>query len=268
VPKLRKEDVADIDVDELEEAEYSEGNFVSYSGEIPPEDTVLAGVVKSMWWTRTNPKPGGNPNGDAMVKVLWVAEENDGDLEEYNGLPAWENMALTAPSKFKWGPFFDHFGISIRDVRADNKSGKNNVVVSDTDEQMGSPIEKIGPFVPGSDEAYCRIVVAREKYDGRWQAHVKAWLDWEEGDDDDDDEVDEVEPEDEEEEDTEEEEEPEEVPPPRGRRTAAKASNAPAATSTRPAARKPATARSGAAKAPAPKRGRRGAAGSSDEPPF
>lgn len=272
MPKLRKQDVADINVDELEEAEYSGGSYAKYSGEIPPADTVLTAYVKSMWWTLTQ-------NDDAMIKVLVIADENTGDEEEFNGLPIWENMALTTGAKFKWAPFFEQFGITVQDLK-DKKGNSRVVVAAEDDPNMGAPIEKIGNFTPGSDESWCRVITSREKYNGNWQAHVAEWLDYEEPDEDADEEEPEEDLEDEETEDTEEEEdeqdddvEEEETPPPaRGRRTAAKASKAAPATPPRSTARKAAPARSGAAKAtaaaPARGRGKRAASGSADEPPF
>lgn len=285
MPRLRDEDVADLDVKELDAAEYSEGNFTSYGGEVPPNDTILTAYVSKIWWTRTN-------NDDPMLKVLVEASENEGELEEYNGLPAWENMALTTGAKFKWAPFFEHFGITMKDIK-----GKK-VVVSDKEDNMGAPIEKIGAFVPGSDESWCRIIVAREKYNGQWQAHVAGWLPFDEeepedadGDEDVDEDVDEVDEVDDEEdvdseEDADEEPEDEPEPPARGRRTAAKPAPArqaakPAAKASKPASATPTRAARGraatAAVAPAkgkpasaaPKRGRRSAAaGSTDDPPF
>jgi hypothetical protein len=274
MPKLRPDDVADIDVDELENAEYTEGNYVSYSGEIAPADTILRAYIKNIWWTRSNPKPG-EKVGSPMLKVLVIADGNEGELEKYDGMPMWENMVLTSAAKFKWGPFFEHFGISIRDVKA-NKAGKSNVVVSAEEDDRGqSEVEKIGSFVPGeeSDEAWCRVVTTREPYEGKWQAHVGVWLDYDE--DEEGEEPEEPEEEEFEEQEEEPEEEPEEVQPARGRRTAAKGRSAAPATPARPASRKPAPSRSAPAKgrsaapvAPA-KRGRgRAAAGSADDPPF
>jgi hypothetical protein len=269
MPKLRPADVADIDPDELEEAEYSEGNYVSYSGEIAPADTVLRAYIKNIWWTKSS-------SGNSMLKVLVIADANENELEGYNGMPMWENMVLTSPAKFKWGPFFEHFGIKVSDVK--NKTGKSNVTVAAEDDSQGAPVEKIGSFVPGedSDAAWCRVVTTREPYEGKMQAHVGVWLDYDEDEEEEpeeDIEEEEAEEEAEEEEDEAEEgEEEEEVQPTRGRRTAAKASRTPPATPSRSTSRKPAPSRSAPAKgraATAPSRGKgRRAAGSSDDPPF
>lgn len=275
MPRLRKEDVEGTDVEELEEAEYTEGNYVKYDGEIPPNDTILTGYVKAMWWTRTQEKPDGTGD-DPMLKVLFVAEENEGDLDEYNGMPAWENMALTKSSKFKWAPFLDHFGITIREILTDRKV----TVAAEDDGDRGAPIESIGSvkFVPGSDESWCRILVSRERYNERWQAHVAGWLDYEESEDTEEEPEEPEEPEEEEAEEEEAEPEPEPAPATRGRRTtapaaskgprtAAKPTKTPAATSTRPAPRRSATARSEPAKTAPARRGRRSPAADA-EPPF
>jgi chemotaxis protein histidine kinase CheA len=265
MPKLRKEDTDDIDVDELESAEYNEEQYSSYGGEVPPADTILRAYIKNMWYTRTNPKPG-KKFGNPMLKVLLIADENEEELEEYNGLPLWENMSLTPGAKFKWAPFLSHFGLTIRDV-------KSKIVVAEDDDSQGAPIQKIASLVPGSDESWCRVITSRESYDGKMQAHVRSWLPYDE-----DEQPEEVE-EEEEAEEEEEEEVDEEQEPERGRRTAAKpaaakpaatARKVPAATTTRSAPRKAATTASAPAKsraATSPKRGRRNPA-ADDEPPF
>jgi hypothetical protein len=274
-----------FDIDELEEAEYTENDFGDYEGEIPPKGTILTAYIKKMWWTDTK-------NQDDMIKVLVEADGNEGDLEEYNGLPLWDNLALIATAKFKWKPFIDHFGITLKDI-------KNKTILAAADEKMGAPIEKVGTFVPGSDDSWCRVLVARERnQDGELMAVVKKWLDYEapedQDPDDDEDEPDDEELEDEEEpeddEDGDEDDEDEEVepePPARpGRRTAAakttaakpaaartagRAAKTPAATPARSDAAKPRTARSATTKAATPataRRGTRRAAAVQDEPPF
>lgn len=248
MPKLKGDDVADLDIKALDDAEWSEGDFESYDGDIPKDGTILTAYVKKMWWTRTQ-------NDDPMLKVLVVAAENEGDEEEFDGLPMWENMALIPSVKFRWKPFIDRFGITLKDIR-------NNTYVADTDDSMGAPIERIGSFEPGeeSEAAWCRVLVKRSRYDGEWRAGVKRWLEME------DEEAEEEEPEDEEEEIDEEaeddgeeeeeengeEEEEEPEPPAKPARRAAAVSKP-----TKPAAtRKPATAKS-AAKPTATRAGQR-----------
>ena len=281
MPKLKGDDVADLDIKALDDAEWSEGDFESYDGDIPKDGTILTAYVKKMWWTRTQ-------NDDPMLKVLVVAAENEGDEEEFDGLPMWENMALIPSVKFRWKPFIDRFGITLKEIR-------NNTYVADTDDQFGAPIEKIGDFEPGeeSETAWCQVVVKRSRYDGQWRAGVKKWLYLEE-----DEEAEEEEPEvedDEVEEDEEAEEEEPEVeddePARATRRTTSKAtaksSSArtarqpakPARTAGKPATRtrtasqrtaKPATrsAKPAARSKPATRGRKQNSQGFADDPPF
>jgi hypothetical protein len=244
MPKLKVGD-DELNVSELEDAEYGEGggDFESYSGEQPPKGTMLNGYVK-MWWTYTK-------NDDPMLKVLFVADGNKGDAAEYDGLPVWENAALTPGVKFRWAPLLNTFGLTIRDV-------KTKTVVADDDDNVGAPIEKIAgvAFGPDSDQSYCRIVTGREKYNGDWTTRVGRWLEWAEPEDADEDE----------------EGLPIEPEPPkatRGRRAVAKAEEEEAAPkAARGARRKP------AAKEEPPTRGRGRRAGGAkggeadDDPPF
>jgi hypothetical protein len=293
--KLRPEDVADIDVKALEAAEYSTEEFDKYYGETPPVGTELNAYVKRMWWTRSAPKAGGGGN-DPMLKILTVAAENEGDLAEYNDCPFWLNVTLTENAKFRWGPFFDNFGLSIRAIKA------RKLDIEDAEDQNGNLINSIDGFKPGEeeDDAWCRIITDQEPYNGVMQPRVKEWLPWDveaeysdngDGEDGDEEADDEYEDEDELEAEAETEAEPE--PPARGRGAARSASRSAApARGSRPARPAPeaAPARRGgrpaaAAAAPAPARGRaarpaaaaaparrgrggRGAGGSSEEPPF
>ena len=245
--RLRKEDTEDLDIDELDSIEYSTEQFDQYDGEVPPIDTELTGYVKKMWWTRSQA-------GDPMLKVLWVAAENDGDAEEFNDCPFWLNLALIGGAKFRWAPFLENYGITLKQV-------KTATDVADKDDQNGAPINKIGSFRPGedSDEAWCRIITGRERYNGEWRPSVKSWLPYDadeaEADADDADEgeydEDEEEP----------EEEPESEPEPargRGRASSRQARSAPEKPSA-PAARRGARATTAKPEQPAP-RGARGAA--------
>lgn len=282
MPRL-KFDEDELD-DSLDDLEYDDTQIQRYDGEQPPKGTYLRGYVKSLWMTETKA-------GDRMLKVLFIADGNEGKEEQYEGLPVWENLALTAGAKFKWGPFFSHFGLTIRLL-------KTKTIVAAEDDNIGAPITKIGTvFAPGEDSesARCAIITSREKYNDDWQTHVAEWLDDEEPideDEDEDEEDEEVdEDEDEEQEEDEDEEEPEEPPAKPARPTAKKAAAASTPkNSARPRAAAPASAKSPAAKngtkstsgaggrtssakakAATPARGaRRGkaAAGYDDEPPF
>jgi hypothetical protein len=269
VPRLKIDD-DELD-DSLDEVEYTEGSYQEYDGEQPPKDTWLRGYISKMWWTYTKSE-------DPMLKVLFVADGNEGETEEYNGLPVWENMALTASAKFKWGPFFRHFGLTIKYLKT------KLVVAEDDDPTMGAPITKIGTLLaPGEDSANarCAIITSREKYDNKWQTHISEWLE------DDEPEDDEEESEEEEEElEEEEDEEPEEEPPPpaRTRRAATGKGTAQPATKSATSSKTATTRTSGAktsaaAKKPAAKtsakpasargkRAGRASGGFDEEPPF
>jgi hypothetical protein len=235
VPKLKIDD--DELPDDLDEVEYDKErrDYEKYEGEQPPKDTFLNGYVKNVWWTETN-------GGARMLKVLWIADGNTGELEEYNGLDVWENMAMTGPAKFKWGPFFEYFGLTIRML-------KTQALIEEDEDNIGAQIKKIGKkFIPGPD---CRvgIITSREKYNGNWQTHVAEWLDEEELEDEEPEEEEELDEEEEEEEDLEDEAEEEEEPEPPKRPTARR----PAAASTTKTSARPTAAARPSAKSPAAK---------------
>lgn len=155
-----------IDVDELEEAEWTEGSYSSYDGEVPPAGTILKGFVSKMWWSKTKDE-------DEMLIAIFTAAENEGDLDEYNGWEAWEYLALTKGAKFRWKPFIDAFGITLTDIRS-------KVRLDAEDDNVGSPITHIGKFEVGGDAAWCRVVTKRERYQGEWRGKVDKWLPYEE----------------------------------------------------------------------------------------
>jgi hypothetical protein len=264
MPTLKLDDDV-LDVDTLENAEYTEGEFESYDGEVPPKGTLLQGYVKSIWYALTK-------NEDSMLKVLFVADGNEGDEAEYNGIPIFENAALIPSAKFRWAPMMRVLGFTLRDVKS------KMVAESAEDDQFGAKLKKIGPFVPGEDQdgAWVRVVTGRERYNGEWQARAAKWLPWEDAEEpeepeepaEDEDDEEAVE-EDEEVDDTEEEpeEEPEPEPPARGRRSATKAP-AKKAAATKPAARGRTAAAPAKKAASKPARGRRPSTVEDDEPPF
>lgn len=283
--KLRKDEVADIDVNALDEAEYSDEEFEAYEGEIPPSDTELTGYISKLWWCRTAEKDDGT-GLDPMIKVLWIAADNEGDTEDYNGLPIWENAVLIPSAKFRWAPFLNTFGITLKAIKTATYVGEED------DERVGgAPIEKIGSFTPGedSDDAWSRVITKRRFWNDEWRVEAKKWLPYADGESPEEEEepedvedTEEVEDEEEyegeeEAEEEEEEEEPEPARPARGRKPATAASKparpAPARAA-RPAAAKPATAstsrrgaKPAAAAKAAPARGR-GRKPAQDDPPF
>jgi hypothetical protein len=264
MPKLR--DTDDLDVEYLDSVEYSTESYSDYAGEVPPIGLELTGYVKRLWWTRTAVKPDGTGD-DPMLKVLWIADGNEGDLEEYNGCPFWLNAPLVPGAKFRWDPFLLAYGLTLTEVKTKTYVAKN-------EDQNGFIIERIGTWKPGAerDEAWARIITGQEPYNGVPQARAAEWIAWdaeetepedeapedeepEEEEELEDEAEDEAEEDEEEEEEEEEEADEEPEPPARTRRAATSRRAAPAArASTRaaPAARasrtasKPATAKTGA----------------------
>lgn len=205
MPRLKIDD-DELDADELDNAEYEDRQFESYSGETPPKDTVLRAYVKSIWWTYTQAE-------DPMLKLLVIADGNGGDEEEYDGCPFWENLPLTTKAKFKWAPFFQQFGLTMRAVKA-------KTMIAENDDNMGAPITKLGGVLVPGEEARCGIIVSHERYQGKVTPHIGEWLDDFEPDEDD--------------------EEEEEAPPPPRRKAAAastKKTSAPKAAAARPSAK-------------------------------
>jgi hypothetical protein len=272
MPRVKVDDT-ELNVTELEEAEYEENeDFEPYQGPIPPKNTVLTGYVSRMWWTFDRSE-------NRMIKILWIAADNVGDKAQYNGLSIFDNDSLTPVSKWRWAPMMRVLGFSLADL-------KKKLYLEDGETNMGEVIEKIGAFIPGeeNDVAWCRVLTGINVYEGNKSAQVQRWMDWADpkpADDeiDDDDEAEEIEPEEAEEpeepdpdddgetpEDDADEDEPEEAPAPPKR---------PAKAASRPAAAKPAAASSAtAAKRPAakptaataPARGRSGRAATADAP--
>jgi len=164
MPKLR--DTDDLDVEALEAVEYSTERYTDYTGEIPPIGIELTGYVKKIWWTRSQ-------KDDPMLKVLWIADGNEGEYEEYNGCPFWLNAALIPGAKFRWDPFLLAYGLTLLEV-------KTKTYVAKEEDQNGFVIERIGTWKPGADrdEAWARIITGVEPYNGRDQAIAAEWLAW------------------------------------------------------------------------------------------
>jgi len=170
MPKLR--DTDDLDVEALEAVEYSTERYSDYTGEIPPIGIELTGYVKRLWWTRTALKPGGGGD-DPMLKVLWIADGNESDYEEYNGCPFWLNAPLVPGAKFRWDPFLLAYGLTLLEV-------KTKTYVAKEEDQNGFVIERIGTWKPGADrdEAWARIITGQELWNGSAQAIADEWIAW------------------------------------------------------------------------------------------
>lgn len=259
MPRL-KMDEDEFNIKELEGAEYDDSRegYTDYSGEIPPKGTVLPGKIKKAWWTFNNSKPPAR-----MMIAIWEADENAG---EYEGLPLWDYISFSPQAKWRWQPFLDATGLTLRDF-------KKMEVEDEDDERYGTPIISIGDWEVGEDSAAVNVVTKRERYDGDWRAKVDKYLpydaDEDAGEDEDEDEDEDYEDEEWEEEPDEDEDEEEEEQPaaPKRATRAAKATAKPAATRsaakpTRPAPSTSATRTRGTAKPARPTAAARSAASS------
>jgi hypothetical protein len=272
--------------------------FERYDGDIPKTGTILEVRVTKMWWTTSD-------DGTSMIKLIAVAENNDGRLKEFNGLPTWEYLTFKPSAAFRYQPFLQCFDVPLRDI-------KTKMIVEADDDNIGTPITSIGDWVVGSDDAVARIVIKRDRYDGEWRSKVDVdgWLPLEDeeaepdedeeeedtrpsrrgrttqaqgrgakaaSDAEDEDEEDEEYDEDEEDEEADEDEEEEEAAPPRRGSSTRAASSSRA----RPARTRPASRSSDGRRAPAAASGRRSSSGGSrtptrggntkgykDDPPF
>lgn len=185
MPTLRKDEYKDIDFGALDEATYSDAEFAAYDGPIPEGGTILDAYIKKLWWTRTNSRMNGageETGNKPMIKILAEAGGNQDGLEEFDGLPFWENAVMTPDAKFRWGPLFEVFGLSPADIKKMRVGEADNV---------GLPIERIGTLEPGTDGAWCRVVT-KVGYDqsGEPRAEVRTWLPF------DDEDIEDLEPED------------------------------------------------------------------------
>lgn len=168
------------------DVDYEKSTFKRYTGKIPSTGTILVARVTKMWWTQSEA-------GNSMIKLIAVAEQNTGDTKQYNDLPTWEYLTFTPESAFRYKPFLENFGLTVRDI-------KRKMMVADEPDNIGDVIESIADWEVGSDDALCRIVVKRDRYDGEWRSKIdrEGWLPYDEDDepddDEDDDEPDEEEP--------------------------------------------------------------------------
>jgi hypothetical protein len=157
MPQILKLDDSEFDPKELD-VEYDDTTFDTYDGEQPPSGTALLVNVKKLWWTYTS-------DDTPMLKVVMEAAGNEGEKEEYNGLPIWENLTFKASAAFKYGPFLEVTGIALTDI-------KKKMKVEDEDEKNGAPILSIGKFEPDSEDSLIGVITKRERYNGQWQVRA------------------------------------------------------------------------------------------------
>lgn len=162
----------DIDWKGLNDEEYSDdGDFEPYDGPEPPANTLLDGEIKKIWLAESS-------TGNMMFKVLFEAGEDT----DYAGCPIWDNVVFTSPqAKFRWQPFLDAVGISLKEIKAKTIVGE--------DDNVGTVVEKIGK-VDFPCEIRVRTAVEKKgEYKGqlrvgKWLAPVDSDADIEEDDED------------------------------------------------------------------------------------
>jgi hypothetical protein len=184
MPRMEVSDTQ-FDIDELESAEYTEGTWSKYTGNQPPSGTVLDGYISKGWWFWS-----GDNDDVILLKFIFTADSNEGDEEEYNGLDVWENLSIQPSAKFRWAPFFALFGITIGDLYKKTQ-------IAPEDDNVGTPIVKIGKWEVAGDDSWCRIVTAKEQFpkgSGNWQTKVDSWLPFDDADADEPEEEPEPEP--------------------------------------------------------------------------
>ena len=151
--------------------------FKRYTGDIPRTGTILIHRVTKMWWTQTE-------DGTSMIKGLAVAEQNEGKLKQYNGLPTWAYLVFKPDAAFTYVPFLQCFGLTTRDIF-------NKLMVAEDADSIGDIIEAIADWEVGSDDALCRIVVKNDREYGA-KVDREGWLPLDEADEVDDEDEDDI----------------------------------------------------------------------------
>lgn len=152
----------DIDWKGLNDEEYSDdGDFDEYDGEFPPKGTLLKGDITKVWLADSQ------SSDNTMFKVLFVADGNEGDKEEYNGCPIWDNVVFTSPgAKFRWQPFFDALGVTLKSV-------KGGTIVGEED-NVGTVVDSIGSVKFPAPVMVKTDIEKKGEYKG--QVRVGKWL--------------------------------------------------------------------------------------------
>ncbi len=163
-----------------------ESTFKRYTGEIPRNGTILIARVTKMWWTQSRA-------GDPQIYLMAFAEQNTGELKQFNGLPIRERLTFIPDAAFRYMNFLNNFGLTTKDIF-------NKMDVEQEPDNIGDIINSIADWVVGSDDALCRIALVRDRYDPdelKAKVDKEGWLPLDDEDIDDDDIDDEEEDEDE-----------------------------------------------------------------------
>jgi hypothetical protein len=152
----------DFDAKALD-VEYEGPQFERYRGDIPPTGTILTIRITKMWWLISQ------DTGESQTKLIAVAEQNDGPLKEYNGLPTWETLTWNKKNASRYMPFLNVYGLTTQDI-------KRKMDVEPDDDNIGTPINSIGDWTVGSDDTLARIVIKKDYFTERQEWRSK--IDW------------------------------------------------------------------------------------------
>lgn len=150
-----------------DEPEAVSGEFNDYDGPVPPKG-IYQHNLKKLWLTE-------NKNGDQMIKGLAEIEET-GEKKKYNGYATWFNQNVTEQGLPYLKTFLDALGVSWDDFY-------NKTVTADDEDNVGSPIVKIGRVKIGDNPL--RINCKRGSYKGEDKLEVARFLEPKEPVDDD-----------------------------------------------------------------------------------
>jgi hypothetical protein len=140
------------DFDELPE-DWDESDFTEYDGPVPPSKKLLKGEAKKMWAATSS-------SGNEMLVVLFEASGNKGENEKYNGWSTFERIPLIPKMNWKYGPLLEALGVTLDDV-------KRKTLVAEEDDNVGTPIKKIGAMKLPKAMA---VITKREKYEDETRA--------------------------------------------------------------------------------------------------
>lgn len=151
----------DIDWKGLNDEEYDDsGDFEDYDGPVPPKGTLLNGDIKKVWLSESS-------TGNMMLRVLFEAADNEGDNKDYDGCPVWDNVVFTSPkAKFRWQPFFDALGFTLKDLKAKTVVGE--------EDNVGTVVDSIGKVEFPCPAAIRTDIEKKGEYKG--SVRVGKWL--------------------------------------------------------------------------------------------
>jgi hypothetical protein len=92
-----------------------QSTFKRYRGEIPRNGTILIFRVTRMWWTRSKA-------GDSQIYLMAFAEQNKGQLAQFNGLPIREYLTFIPDAAFRYMSFLNNFGLTPAHLTMDVES--------------------------------------------------------------------------------------------------------------------------------------------------